>query len=120
MEARVLVPVLVLLILVVLALFGLYRLVMWWLWREEVPASPAEVRADALQRRVNEQHELLAKQSDLWNADRHRKRLLRILLGEAWALERKMFPGNPTWRIPSDEELDKLRMTEYGRQVVGP
>lgn len=60
-------------------------------------------RANRLQARVNEQHEHLGHQSDLWNADRDRLRMLRGAVRE----------------ILPPEDLDRIRQTEYGRQMLG-
>lgn len=64
-------------------------------------------RANRLQARVNEQHEQLGKQSELWNGDRDRLRLTRNVLRDE--LQNRLSEG----------ELEKIRHTEFGRQVLG-
>lgn len=64
-------------------------------------------RADRLQGRVNEQHEQLGKQSELWNDDRDRLRMVRN------ELRTQLHEHMP------ESELEKIRATEYGRQVLG-
>lgn len=70
---------------------------LWSLWRWE------RSRANRLQARSNEQHEQLGRQSELWNLDRDKLRKIRGLVLET---------------LPP-EDLDRIRQTEYGRQVLG-
>lgn len=86
------------LVIVFLVLVLVYA---WQRWERE------RGRADRLQARVNEQHEQLGKQSELWNGDRDRLRLTRNVLRDT--LERHLSQG----------ELAKIRHTEFGRQVLG-